>query len=59
MPRSMVGLLAAVGAVMSGLVGLSHGDVLPIMIAGAGAGTGLAAYFALPAIKKNPGSYSH
>jgi hypothetical protein len=52
MPRSMVvGLLAAVGAVMSAIVGLAHGDLMPAMIAGAGAATGVAAYLASPASK--------
>ena len=52
MPRSIVGLLAAVGATMSALVGLSHGDLVSAMIAGAGVATGLAAYLALPPSKK-------
>lgn len=53
MPRSVVGLLAAVGATMAALVGLVHGDSVPVMIAGAGASTGVAAYLALPSSKKN------
>ena len=52
MSRSMVGLLAAVGATMSALVGLIHGDWLPLMIVGAGGATGLAACLALPPSKK-------
>jgi hypothetical protein len=54
MPRSMVvGLLAAVGAIMSAIVGLAHGDLMPAMIACAGAATGVAAYLAAsPASKK-------
>jgi hypothetical protein len=52
MPRSMVGLLAAVGAAMSALVGLSHGDLVWVMVADAAAATGLAAYLALPSTKK-------
>ena len=53
MPGSMVvGLLVAVGAVMSALVGLAHGDLMPAMIVGAGATTGLAAYLTSPASKK-------
>jgi len=52
MSRSMVGLLAAVGATMSALVGLTHGDLVPVMIAGAGTASGLAACLALPTIKK-------
>jgi hypothetical protein len=52
MPRSMVGLLVAVGTAMSGLIGLTHGDVIPALITGAAFATGLAAYLALPS-KKN------
>jgi hypothetical protein len=49
----MVGLLAAVGAAMSVLITLAHGDiVLVIMAVGAGAATGSAAFLALPS-KKN------
>jgi sarcosine oxidase gamma subunit len=48
----VVGLLAAVGAAMSALVGVSHADVLTVMIMGAGAATGLAAFLALPPSKK-------
>lgn len=44
MPRRMVGLLAAAGAAMSALVGLTHGDLVPAMIAAAAAATGTAAY---------------
>ena len=53
MPRRMVGLLAAVGSAMSALVALSHGDLIPLMVAGACAATGLAAYLAAPPSKKN------
>jgi len=52
--RRTVGLLAAVAAVMSGLVGLVHGDVGPVLIASAGVASGLAAYLALPPSKKVP-----
>lgn len=52
MSRSVVGLLAAVGTITSALVGLAHGDVVPVMIMGAGTATGLAAFLALPS-KKN------
>jgi len=52
MPRSMVGLLAAVGAAMSALVGLVHGDLTWVALADAAAATGLAAYLALPSNKK-------
>ena len=55
MPRSMVGLLAAVGAAMSALVAFAHSDLISLTIAGAAIATGLAAYLALPAspVKKN------
>jgi hypothetical protein len=53
MPRSMVGLFAAVGAAMAALVGFIHTDSVFVMIAGAGMATGLAAYLALPSSKKN------
>ena len=52
MRRSVVGLLAAAGAAMAALAGLTHGDFTAIMIAGASATTGLTAYCALPAQKK-------
>jgi hypothetical protein len=52
MPRIMVGLLAAAGAIMAALVGLVHGDFVPAMIAGSGTATGLAAYLALLDQKK-------
>jgi hypothetical protein len=51
MPRRMVGLLAAVGTAMSVLVGLIHGGLILVMIIGAGAAMGLAAYLALPSKK--------
>jgi len=44
MRRTMVGLLAAVGATMSALVGLVHGDLVPVIIVGASVATGMAAY---------------
>jgi hypothetical protein len=53
MPRSTVGLLAALGAAMSALVSLVHGDLMPVMILGASAATGFAAYMPLPSSKKN------
>jgi hypothetical protein len=52
MPRSMVGLLAAVGATMFALVQFAHGGVLCLTLADAAAATGLAAYLALPGDKK-------
>jgi hypothetical protein len=57
MPRSMVGLLAAVGTAMSALAGLVHGDFALLIIAYAAAAAGLAAYLALPGNKKNPVTY--
>lgn len=50
--RSVVGLLAAVAAALSALVGLAHGDLVAVTIAGAGTAGGLAAYLALPPQKK-------
>lgn len=52
MSRLMVGLLAATTAAMSGLVGLAHGELALIMIAGAGAASGIGAWLALPGSKK-------
>ena len=53
MSRSMaVGLLAAVAAMMSALVGLCHGGLVWVMIVDGPAAAGLAAYLALPAVKK-------
>jgi hypothetical protein len=49
---TMVGLLAAAGAIMTALVGLLHGDRMPFTVLGAGITTGLAAYMALPTEKK-------
>lgn len=54
MPRSMVGLLAAVGTTMSIFAGLVHGHLEPLVVAGAGISSALAAYLALPSPKKNP-----
>ena len=48
MPRSMVGLLVAVGAAMSALVGLVHGDLAWALVASAATAAGSAAYYALP-----------
>jgi hypothetical protein len=52
MPRSMVGLLAAVGAAMFALVAFAHGVLTWVIIVSAAAATGLAAFLALPP-KKN------
>jgi hypothetical protein len=48
MPRTMVGLLAALGATMAALVSLAHGDLVGPTIVAAGAATGLAAFVAAP-----------
>jgi hypothetical protein len=53
MPRSMVGLLAAVGAAMSAFVAFAHGDLVAATIASAAISTGLAAYAAAPLQKKS------
>jgi O-antigen/teichoic acid export membrane protein len=52
-PRSVVGLLAAVGTAMSLLAALAHGDLFWAAVAGAAVAWGLAAYLALPPTKKN------
>jgi hypothetical protein len=53
MTRSMaVGLLAAVGPVMSALIALSHGDLFWVMVADACAAAWLGAYLAATVIKK-------
>jgi hypothetical protein len=52
MPRGTVGLLAALGAVMSALAGLVHGDLVWAVVVNCGLATGLAAYLALPSSKK-------
>jgi hypothetical protein len=59
MPRSMVGLLAAVGAAMSALAGIVHGDFVPVVIAHAAVATGLAAYLALSGNKKKSCDIPH
>ena len=52
MPRSMVGLLAAVGTAMSALVAFVHGAPVVVMIAGAASAAGLVAYLAAGPSKK-------
>ena len=47
-------LLAAVGAVMAGLVAFAHGGLIWLTLAVAGAATGLAAYMTGPAKKNSP-----
>jgi hypothetical protein len=51
MHRSMVGLLAAVGATVSVLAALAHGDLIPVAAATAGLATGLGVYLSLPSKK--------
>ena len=48
MSRSMVGLLAAVGAAKSAMVGMAHGALVWLTTGQAAVATGLAAYLALP-----------
>jgi hypothetical protein len=43
MPRTMAGLLTAVGTVMAALVAFTHGDLTVVAIAAAAVSTGLAA----------------
>lgn len=45
-------MLAAIGAAMSALVGLIHGDLFPVIVASSALSTGLAAYLALLPPKK-------
>jgi hypothetical protein len=52
MSRTMVALLTAAGAIMSALVGLMHGGLDLLLIAGAGIASGLGAYLALMPSKK-------
>lgn len=52
MHRISAGLLAAVGAATAALVGLTHGDLIFVMITSAGAATGCAAYLGLSPSKK-------
>lgn len=57
MSRTMVGLLAAAGAVMAALVGGTHGWVQAVVISVAGTAAGLATCLALPPSKKSPLSF--
>lgn len=52
MSRSVVGLLAAVGAALSAIVGLAHGELVWALVATAPVATGLATCLALPSNKK-------
>jgi tetrahydromethanopterin S-methyltransferase subunit C len=56
MPRSMVGLLAAVGTAMSALVAFTHGDLIWVTIADAAVANGLVALltFGAPTKKTLP-----
>jgi hypothetical protein len=53
MRRSTVGLLAAVGAAMSALAGLSNGDVFALAILSASAATAIAVHLAFPRQKSH------
>jgi hypothetical protein len=54
MPRSIVGLLVAVGTAVSVLAGLAHNDVaLTVVALVAGVVSGLATYFSLPSKKRS------
>jgi hypothetical protein len=48
MPRTLVGLLAAVGVTMSVLVAFAHGALVWLIIVEAAAATGLVAYVSAP-----------
>lgn len=52
MPRSVVGLLAAVGATMFALAAFAHGVLFLLTIADGAAATGLVGYLTAPATKK-------
>jgi len=52
MPRSIVGLLAAIGATMFALAAFAHGDLTWLTIADGAAATGLVGYLTAPATKK-------
>jgi hypothetical protein len=52
MPRSMVGLLVAVGTAMSALVGLMHSGLVYVTIVAAALAAGLASYLSLLPEKK-------
>jgi hypothetical protein len=53
MRRTMVGLLAAVGAIMAALVSFVHGDSDLVVLLAAGGATGLASYLAIEQQKKS------
>ena len=56
MPRTMVGLLAAVATAMSAFVGLVHGQLVWMIIGGAAVAAGLDAYCGRSASKKKHSS---
>lgn len=51
MSRTVVGLLAAVGATLSVLASMIHGHLEPLVVAAVGSASGLAACLALPSKK--------
>jgi hypothetical protein len=55
-PRSMVGLLAAVGATMFTLAAFAHGDLTWLTLGEGAAATGLFGYLTAPATKKRSSS---
>jgi hypothetical protein len=48
MPRTMVGLLAAVAVAMSALVSCAHGDLVWVIVTAASGAAGLVAYATAP-----------
>ena len=52
MPRTVVGLLAAVGSAIYALVAFVHCGLTGVLIVAAASATGLAAYLTLPSSKK-------
>jgi hypothetical protein len=54
MPRSVVGLLAAVGVTVSVLDAMVHGALIPADAVVAGLATGLGVYLSLPPKKLSP-----
>jgi hypothetical protein len=53
MRRTMVGLLAAVGAIMAALVNFIHGPPILVVVLAIGSATGLASYLAVEQEKKS------
>ncbi len=53
MPRCIVGLLAAVGAAIAVVAGLTLGDLFWAAVMDASAATGLATYLVAPTTKKS------